>query len=417
MKNRWPAKLGLSLGSVAALVCALGCGGANSAQSGMTGLSFLNSSNPATNPWPQSVAVADFNGDGKLDLAVPVYSIFTSFGDVNILLGNGDGTFTAGPAFPLTGQNVNNAVVADFNGDGKPDLAISMPDANEVQVLLGNGDGTFTPMPAISAVGAFVIAMGDFNGDGKADLVVVNGGPGTLTILLGNGDGTFTQGATITTPVSGPGGVALAPVSVTLGDFNKDGIPDLAVVNCPRFDQGATGSVTILLGNGDGTFTAKAESPATRGQPLFIAAGDFNGDGIPDLAVTNMNHGAPELGSVTVLLGKGDGTFTATAVSPVPGSIPSSVVVADFNGDGKADLAIANAGSNTVAVLLGNGDGSFAVPLSPATGTTPNYAAVGDFNGDGIPDLAVANNVSNSVTILLTQHTQTTATMVSGKAH
>jgi len=120
---------------------------------------------------------------------------------------------------------------------------------------------------------------------------------------------------------------------------------------------------------------------------------------------------------VTVLLGKGDGTFSPTAVSPVPGSIPSSVVVADFNGDGKADLAIANAGSNNVAVLLGNGDGSFAVPLSPATGTTPNYAAVGDFNGDGIPDLAVANNVSNSVTILLTQHTQTTATMVSGKAH
>jgi hypothetical protein len=349
--------------------------------------------------------VADFNGDGKLDLAVPVYSIFTSLSDVNILLGNGDGTFTAGPSFPLTGQNTNNAVVADFNGDGKPDLAISLPDANQVQVLLGNGDGTFTPMPAISANGVFVVATGDFNGDGKADLLTVNFGPGTLTILLGNGDGTFTQGATITAPAIGPGGLAIGPVSVALADVNKDGLPDLAVANCPRFDQGATGSVTILLGNGDGTFSAVAESPDAGGQPLFIAAGDLNGDHIPDLVVTNMNQGAPELGTLTVLLGKGDGTFTPTAVSPVTGSVPQSVAVADFNGDGKLDLAIANAGSDTVTVLLGNGDGTFAAPLNPATGATPNYAAVGDFNGDGIPDLAVANNVSNSVTVLLTRHT------------
>ena len=370
-------------------------------------LTFVNSSNPATNPWPQSVAVADFNGDGKLDLAVPVYSIFTPLSDMNILLGNGDGTFTAAPPFPLTGQNVNNAAVADFNGDGKPDLAISLPDANEVQVLLGNGDGTFTPMPAISANGVFVIATGDFNGDGKADLVVVSPGPGTLTILLGNGDGTFTEGATITTPVNGPGGVAVAPVSVALGDFNGDGIPDLAVANCPRFDQGALGSVTILLGNGDGTFTAEAESPATGGQPLFITAGDFNGDRIPDLAVTNMNHGYPELGTLTVLLGHGDGTFTPTAMSPVTGSIPYSVAVADFNGDGKPDLVTANAGSNTVTVLLGNGDGTFATPLSFAAGADPVFAAVGDFNGDGIPDLAAANNTTSSVTVLLTQRTKT----------
>ena len=322
MKNRWPFRVALSIGPVAALLCALGCGGSfgSSPQpTGTTQPSFVISSTPATNPWPQSIAVADFNGDGKLDLAVPVYSIFTPLTDVNILLGNGDGTFTAGPAFPLTGQNVNNAVVADFNGDGKPDLAISLPDANEIQVLLGNGDGTFTPMPAISANGVFVVATGDFNRDGKADLVTVNCGPGTLTILLGNGDGTFTEGATITTPVTGPGGLAVRPVSVAVGDFNRDGIPDLAVANCPRFDQGATGSATVLLGNGDGTFTAEAESPAAGGQPLFITTGDFNGDGIPDLAVSNMNNGYPELGTLTVLLGNGDGTFTPTAVSPHDG--------------------------------------------------------------------------------------------------
>jgi hypothetical protein len=172
MKTRRLMGFALSLGPVAALLFAFGCGGAHSAPlapPGTTGLSFVNSSNPATNPWPQSVAVADFNGDGKLDLAVPVYSIFTPLSDMNILLGNGDGTFTPGPAFPLTGQNVNNTAVGDFNGNGKPDLAISLPDANEVQVLLGNGDGTFTPMPAISVDGVFVVATGDFNGDGKAD--------------------------------------------------------------------------------------------------------------------------------------------------------------------------------------------------------------------------------------------------------
>jgi hypothetical protein len=368
---------------------------------GTVALSFRNSSTPATLPWPQSVAVADFNGDGKLDLAVPVYSIFDNppVADMSILLGNGDGTFTAGPAFPLTDQNVNNAAIGDFNGDGIADMAISLPDANEVQVLLGNGDGTFTPMPPISVDLVSVVETGDFNGDGKADLVTVNYGAGTLTILLGNGDGTFTAASPVT--VNGPDAVAV-------GDFNGDGKADLAVVN---FNSG---TVTVFLGNGDGTFTESASSPATGNQPVAIAAGDFNGDGILDLAVTNFNGGTPALGTVTVLLGNGDGTFTPTAVSPVTGSLPYSVAVADFNGDGKADLVTADAGSNTVTVLLGNGDGTFAAPLSPAAGTDPIFAAVGDFNGDGWPDLAAANNSTLSVTVLLDQVTQTAMANATG---
>ena len=367
---------------------------------GTAGLSFLKSSNPATNPFPQSVAVADFNGDGKLDLAVPVYSIFTPLTDMNILLGNGDVTFTAGPAFPLTGQNVNNAAVADFNGDGIVDMAISLPDANEVQVLLGNGDGSFTPMPAIPATGVFVVATGDFNRDGKADLVLVNPGPGTLTILLGNGDGTFTAGATI--PVAG------GPQAIAVGDFNGDGNADLAVVDF------SADAVTVLLGNGDGTFTEVPSSPTTGNQPAAIAVADFNGDGILDLAVSNLNGGNPDPGSVTVLLGNGDGTFTPTAASPVTGSVPNSIAVGDFNGDGKADLVTGNAGSNTASVLLGNGDGTFAAPLSPAAGTNPLFVAVGDFNGDGLPDLAAANNTTKSVTVLLAQETQTATATATG---
>src|SRR5579872_3945264 len=184
---------------------------------------FVDASNPSTNPFPQSVAIGDFNGDGKQDLAVPVYSIFTSFSDLTILLGNGNGTFTQGPVVGVTGQNVNNVVAADFNGDGKLDLAISMPDANEIQVLLGNGDGSFSALSPVSANAIFKIATGDFNRDGKPDLVLVNPGTSSVTVLLGNGDGTFTEKTNI--------GMSGGAEAVAVGDLNRDGIPDLAVVN------------------------------------------------------------------------------------------------------------------------------------------------------------------------------------------
>ncbi|MGA3090140.1 MAG: FG-GAP-like repeat-containing protein [Terriglobales bacterium] len=363
---------------------------------GTAGLRLLNSSNPATNPYPQFVALADFNGDGKLDLAVPVYSIDTPASDVNIFLGNGDGTFNAAAAFSLTGQNVNNVVVGDFNGDGIPDLALSIVDIGSglVQVLLGNGDGTFTPMPAIPAEVDIVGATADFNGDGKADLAVLGGG--TLTILLGNGDGTFKL---TTTPLPGT-----FPLSLAVGDFNGDGKADLAIGNF------GGDTVTVLLGNGDGTFTESASSPQTGVGPAAIVAADFKGDGILDLAVTNSNGGAPDPGSVTLLLGNGDGTFTPAASSPATGSNPYSVSVADLNGDGKVDLVASNSGSNTVTVLLGNGDGTFAAPLTFGAGTNPISAAVGDFNGDGLPDLAAANNVTSSVAVLLTATQSATAT-------
>jgi hypothetical protein len=408
MRTTLYARTALSVVSLGALLCATNCGGgapnsapvaapafASSGSPSVPGIRFRNSSNPPTSPYPQSVAVADFNGDGKLDMAVPVYSIGTPTTDVNIFLGNGNGTFKAGPAFPLTGQNVNNVAVGDFNGDGKIDLAISMPDAGEIQVLLGNGDGSFTPLAPISVpAGVFKVGTCDFNGDGKLDLVVT---AYEITVLLGNGDGTFTAKPSI--PITG------GAASTAVGDFNGDGIADLAVAD--NGSESAPSSVTILLGKGDGTFTQVPESPATGIEPLAIAVGDFNGDGILDLAVTNQNDGNPIPGTVTILIGKGNGFFRPTAVSPQTGPVPYSVAVADFNGDGKLDLAVANAGNNTITILLGKGDGSFASPVSPATGTDPVFAAVGDFNGDGVPDLAAACNTANIVTVLLTHRAAT----------
>jgi uncharacterized membrane protein len=179
------------------------------------------------------------------------------------------------------------------------------------------------------------------------------------------------------------------PEGIATGDFNGDGIPDLAIAN-----QNSN-TVTILLGKGDGTFTASSVSPPTGSYPGSIVVADFNGDGKPDLAVGNLNSS-----TLTILLGNGDGTFTPAA-SPATGSRPISIAVGDFNRDGIPDLAVANQYSSTVTILLGNGDGTFTQSSSPVTGSYPTSVAVGDFNGDGVSDLAVGNEFSNTVTILL----------------
>jgi hypothetical protein len=352
-------------------------------------LSFVNSSNPSAGGFPWAAAAADFNGDGKLDLAVVNGQRPT---DITILLGNGDGTFTPGPTPSFSAVTAPGIAVGDFNGDGKADLAVPIG-TNAIQVMLGNGDGTFNLMAPISVPqGVQLIESADFNGDGKLDLVVE---ADNITVLLGNGDGTFTIKTTI----------SAYAYSVAVGDFNGDGIPDLAYVTAWDSVTGV-GWMTVELGNGDGTFRTVAETAATGQDPTSMAVGDFNGDGILDVAVANLMSD-----TATVLLGNGDGTFTPTAVSPVIGFEPYSIRAADFNGDGKADLAVANAGSNTVSVVLGNGDGTFTTGLTPNAGNNPVFVVVGDFNGDGLPDLAVVDNSSTEnyslgyVTILLAQLT------------
>ena len=335
--------------------------------------------------------------DGIQDLAV------ADGGDGNlmILLGNGDGTFTQAVSPMPVGIEPSSIplgnIIAegDFNGDGIPDLAVVNWDtgnsSDAVVILLGNGDGTFTQAassPLTVGSEPVSIAVGDFNGDGIQDLAVANAGDGTVTILLGNGNGTFTQAASSPVKLGGE------PVSIAVGDFNGDGISDLAITN---------GTVNILLGNGDGTFTQAASSPV-QAVCCRLAAGDFNGDGNLDLAVANEGNGI-----VTILLGNGNGTFTSNSSMSV-GTSPQAIAVGALNGDGIPSLAIADAADGTVAILLGNGNGTFTQAAnSPVQlGGEPVSIAVGDFNGDGMPDLAIGNLQGNrAVNVLRSQYTAT----------
>jgi hypothetical protein len=345
-------------------------------------------------PCPTSVAVGDFNLDGKADLAVAS----NCFNNVTILLGNGSGGFTEAAGSPVSaGSSTFSLAVGDFNLDGRPDLAVANFGSNNVTILLGTGSGGFT-QAAGSPVGAGTspdfVAVGDFNLDGKPDLVVANETSNNVTILLGNGGGGFTQAA------GSPIGVGSIPISVAVGDFNLDGKPDLAVAN------DGSNNVTILLGNGHGAFAQPAGSQIGAGvDPFSVAMGDFNLDGKPDLAVANYTSH-----DVTILLGSGSGGFAQPAGSPlVVGARPASLVVGDLNLDGKPDLAVANSGSNDVTIQLNTCDASpcggigFMQPAgSPiGTGSGPGSVAIGDFNLDGQPDLAVVNFSSNSLTILL----------------
>jgi hypothetical protein len=339
---------------------------------------------------PSSVAVADFNGDGTLDLAVAI----GGGNGVSVLLGKGGGTFQAVPTYS-TGSFTASVAVGDFNGDGIPDLAvIDNSLQGTVIILLGKGDGTFQPAGSYAiGINSANVAVGDFNRDGILDLAVANLGDGSgngagVSILLGKGDGTF-QAAVLYRAGIAPGGVAA-------GDFNGDGIPDLAVADYGSLFFGANpGRVSILLGNGDGTFQA-AQHYSTGVTTGFVAVGDFNRDGILDLVVANNgDYPTGQGGGVAVLLGKGDGTFQAP-VNYAAGSYPSSVAVADLNGDGNPDLVVTNFYSKDLSVLLGNGDGTFPAainyPVGPysQSGNDVIAVAVKDFNGDGKPDLAVA---------------------------
>jgi hypothetical protein len=338
---------------------------------------------------PRSIAAADFNGDGTLDLAVAN----EAGGSISVLLGRGDGTF-AGAVNYAAGASPRSVAVGDFNSDGVPDLAVASSAEGTITVLLGNDDGTFAALPAIAAGGSpSSVAVGDFNHDGVPDLAVAidAGGAGSVTILLGNGDGTF--------KIANRYFVGSSPQALAIADFNGDGALDLVTVNY--------GNVSVLLGNGDGTFQSDATHALASGNSsgaAGVAVGDFNGDGLPDIA-------AASSGVVSVLLNQGGGNFGLAAGYSVGAA--NSIAVADFNGDGRADLVVGDVEGRNLIVLAGKGDGAFANPVNYAAGDLPQAIAVGDFNGDGRADLAVAMSSGSAAVFLSEQTVTATATGIS----
>jgi hypothetical protein len=313
--------------------------------------------------YPQALAIADFNGDGKPDLVTANTSSFS------VSLGNGDGTFQ--PALTSTaagGSMPQSMAVADFNGDGKADIALLNYYTSKLNILLGNGDGTFqAPTTYTVPSSSSSIATADFNGDGKPDLVIASSYSGTIGVYLGNGDGTFGAARTLN---------FTDPMSVSVGDLNGDGKADLVLLSY------GSPALYILLGNGDGTFQSATgpSLPLTTRYQTVIA--DFNGDGKADLAISDYF-------GVAVLIGNGDGTFLPAVNYGNSYDNESSVAVGDFNGDGKLDLVVGAYASGTgLVVLYGNGDGTFQAGVTFASSYTPVSVAVGDFNGDGKTDVA-----------------------------
>ncbi|MEG4494259.1 FG-GAP-like repeat-containing protein, partial [Microcoleus sp. D3_18_C4] len=355
---------------------------------------------------PQSVSIGDFNGDGKPDLAV----VNNMSNNVSILL-NTTATGATTPTFApqttfATGNRPQSVSIGDFNGDGKPDLAVANNFSSSVSILLnttptGAATPTFAPQTTFATGGSpQSVSIGDFNGDGKPDLAVANGTSSNVSILVNT---TPTGAATPTFAPQAPLTTGNFPASVSIGDINGDGKPDLAVANA-NSDNVSILVNTTPTGVATPTFATQTTF-ATGDNPQSVRIGDFNGDGKPDLAVANFSSGNVSILLNTTPTGVATPTF-APQTTFATGANPSSVSIGDFNGDGKPDLAVAKFNSTNVSILLnttptGAATPTFAPQLTFPTGFNPLSVSIGDFNGDGKPDLAVGNVNDNTVSILL----------------
>jgi CSLREA domain-containing protein len=339
--------------------------------------SFTNAADVGVGSNPVLVAIGDFNGDGKQDIAATNFALTT----VSIRLGDGLGGFTSATDVSV-GQSPASVAIGDFNNDGKQDIAAANISSNTVSIRLGDGLGGFSGTTNVGVGSApRSVAIGDFNGDGKQDFAAANSnGPNTVSIRLGDGLGGFSG----TTNVS----VGSVPVSVAIGDFNIDGKQDIAVANQ------SSNTVSIRLGDDLGGFSGTTDVSVDSG-PFSVAVGDFNNDGKQDIAAANFGST-----TVSIRLGDGLGGFSGTTNVSV-GIHPRSVAIGDFNNDGKQDIAAANRDSNTVSIRLGDGLGGFSGTTNVSVGSVPVSVAIGDFNNDGKQDIAAANNGSNNLSVRL----------------
>jgi len=324
-----------------------------------------------------SIVSADFNGDGKADLAVT--GVSSSVKGVAVLLGNGNGTFAAPATYPVAEAVTLPALVtADFNGDRAPDLvyAVSTRISYSVGILLNQGKGIFSAGATIQTQADInALAAADLNGDGIPDLVA--GGSGLALIFLGKSDGTFQRFEQF----------VLDARALAIADFNGDGVPDVASVSGNQYGTGPP--LSLMLGAGKGTFYSSRAFDAGP-QPNGLAVGDFNQDGILDLAVAQLTEVSP---SIAVLLGDGKGHF-GRPVNYLAND-PTAVAVSDVNRDGKLDVVFV--GHNSVGTLPGKGDGTFGPAIYSPCPRCEGPLLVGDFNGDGIPDLLTSQDTNEVI--------------------
>jgi hypothetical protein len=338
---------------------------------------------------PVAIAIGDLNGDGRPDVVVVDYN----GNGVSVLLGNGDGTFGSPTVYP-TGDYPYAVTLADLNGDGHLDIVCAnlnldhLTQGGTVSVLLGKGDGTFVPaVNYVAGKNLASVVLADFNGDGKIDIATADVSSGNVAVLLNNGNGAFQPAVQY---AAGPN-----PLSLGAGDFNGDGTMDLAVTNvcdvsqdnfnCPSQQT----TVTVLLGHGDGTFGSPASYQAGP-SPFNLAIHDFNSDGKSDIVVSNVSLGSGSSSNISVLLGNGDGTFQVPMSYPAGGS---TLAAGDFNRDGPIDLIMGS--PSGLVELLGTPSGGFYAPVRyfvPLSFSLANVA-IGDLNGDGRPDIIVSGDV------------------------
>jgi hypothetical protein len=370
-----------------------------------------------------AVAIGDIDGDGKPDLVTAATS-----NTLTVALGYGDGRFQP-PLSPITIPAVtsfSSVKLADLNGDKKLDIIAADPSGNQVWVLLNQGGGRFgTPTALATGLSPMSIAVADLNGDGNADIITANQNGNSVSILLGNGDGTFQPHQDYT--------VDSRPLAVAIADFNMDGHPDLVTANS------VGNSVTVLLNKGDGTFRPGMDIPITVPQPLpgdvldvavsspsGVAVGDFNGDGYTDLVTANSGWA-----SVTVMLGNGDGsfgvqqtidtlTYQSNPTDPINPDSPNAVVAADLDGDGFVDIAFTEPKHGSIGLLSGKGDGTFVARVDYVAGESPAALVVANLNGDrtslGLDrlDLVTVDPKDTRVAVLLGQKYTSTITLTPG---
>ncbi len=340
------------------------------------------------NSQPFAVAVGDFNNDNRLDIIV------ANFGTANVgvFLGYGDDTFNSQVTYSTgSGSGPHSVATDDVNNDSRLDIVVANFWTNNVGIFIGHGDGTFANQTTYSTdynSRPSSVAVGDFNNDNRSDIIVANYWTGTVSLFLGYGNGAFSSQITFST------GSISGPCSITIGDFNNDSRLDVAIANQWSDNLG------VFVGYGNGSFSNQSTySTGSDSNPYWVAVGDLNNDGHPDIAVAN--YGTSNVG---IFIQYGNGSFrTQQTMSTSDPSNPQSVAVGDFNDDNRLDIVVANYWSDTIDIFLGYGDGTFSSQITYSTGygSGPYSITVGDFNNDSRLDIVVANPGTNNIGIFL----------------